>query len=249
MSTKAPAFDESLEGGSATQRAIAPAWHTMLMVLLLCAPLIQAALALRANPGKTLQSPPAIELYGIGAIAECIFFLFAWWGVRLRKNSLRTITGAAWANGKEFARGMAWAFAFWAFWYGFLTLVKFGLAAAGVTNGSASGMLYPRGALEMTLWIVNATLAGIVEETVFRGYLLKQFTAWFRSAPAAVIVQAIIFGAVHGYAFGMRQVILIMVSGALIGIFVLWQRNLRSAMVFHAWADIFGVMVRGLPFR
>jgi CAAX protease family protein len=111
-------------------------------------------------------------------------------------------------------------------------------------------MIFPHGAVQVALVIFNAFLSGIVEEVVFRGYLLAQFTAWTRSAAAGVLMQGVLFGVAHGFYLGTRQVLLISASGILVGLFVLWRRNLRPAMVFHAWADIFGaVIVRGLPYQ
>src|SRR5450432_1889314 len=231
-------------------RPIAPAWHTVLMLLLVLAPLIQAIAYDRSHPGVPSHPPAAIPLYLICAAVQCIFFLFAWWGVRLRKNSLRTLVGAGWTSGRQVTRDIGLALGFWVVWYAALSLLKLGLAAAGVTNASAAGMVYPRGVFEVVLWIMDSILAGIVEETVFCAYLLKQFTAWFRNAPVAVVLQAIIFGVAHAYTLGIRQVILISVSGILIGFFVLGCKSIRPAMAFHAWADFFGAIIyRGLPFQ
>jgi len=229
---------------------IAPAWHTVLMVLVILSPLILKTLSGHPGSGDATSSTSHLALYFQGAVVECIFFLFAWWGIRLGKTSLRILLGASWPSRKEFGRDISLAILFWGLWYGILNLLKIGLIGVGITNANASGLSFPQGALEVAVWIPNAILAGIVEELVFRGYLLKQFTAWLRSPSVAVSVQAIIFGAAHGYGFGIRQMILITISGILVGGFVLWRRNLKSAIVFHSWADIFGaVVVKGLPFR
>src|SRR5450432_115463 len=55
-------------------RPIAPAWHTVLMLLLVLAPLIQAIAYDRSHPGVPSQPPAAIPLYLIGAAVQCIFF-------------------------------------------------------------------------------------------------------------------------------------------------------------------------------
>lgn len=229
---------------------VAPAWHTVLMVLLIFGPLILESMSGYTASEAASRSTSHLAIYFQGAVVECIFFLFAWWGIRLGNTSLRALIGAAWPSPKEFVRDIGLAILFWGFWYGVLSLLKVGFTAVGITNASAPGLAFPQGAVEIEVWIPYAVLAGVVEEIVFRGYLLKQFTAWFKGPYVAVFLQAVIFGAAHGYAYGIRQMILIVVSGILIGYFVLWQRNLKSAMVFHAWADIFGaVIVRGLPFR
>jgi CAAX protease family protein len=231
-------------------RSVAPPWHTVLMTLLVMGPLIQAKLYDLRHPGATLQGPPAPQIYIIGAIVQCIFCLFAWWGLRLGHVSLQGVIGGRWNTWRDVARDVGTAFLFWAFWYIALTIVKTALTAAGVNNTGAAGMVYPAGTLEVLLWILNAALAGFVEELVFRGYFMNQFIAWTRSTVAAVLLQGVLFGVAHAYLLGIRQVVVIATSGILIGILTSWQRNLRPAMIFHSWADIFGaIIVRGLPFQ
>ena len=58
-------------------------------------------------------------------------------------------------------------------------------------------------------------LVGFVEESVFRGYLQGQFTAWARGGAAVgVVFSALLFGAAHGYQ-GVRNMVLLAVFGAL----------------------------------
>lgn len=231
-------------------RSVAPAWHTIVLILLICAPLIQTVIAEDSQLGQAVRTPDAVQLYIIGAVVQIVFFLFAWWGIRLRKLSIQSVTGRAWTSWRELLRDAGFALLFWGAWYGVLLAFKIGLAKAGIQNTGASGMVYPHGALEIALWIPNAALAGFIEEFVFRGYLMRQFASWTRSTAAGLLLQALLFGVAHAYLLGTRQIILITASGILVGLFVLWRGNLRSAMVFHAWADIFGAaIVRGLPFQ
>lgn len=94
-----------------------------------------------------------------------------------------------------------------------------------------------------------AASSGFSEEITFRGYFLRQFSGWTGSTTLAILLQGILFGVGHAY-LGTRQVVLIVTSGVLLGIFAAWMRNLRPLMVTHAWADVFGgLIVRGLPFK
>jgi membrane protease YdiL (CAAX protease family) len=94
-----------------------------------------------------------------------------------------------------------------------------------------------------------AASSGFSEEIAFRGYFLQQFSAWTGSTTIGIVLQAIIFGAGHAY-LGTRQVVLIVTSGVLLGIFAARLRNLRPLMVTHAWADVFGgVVIHGLPYK
>jgi uncharacterized protein len=249
-SAQATRLPRSDQGKKTRPASIAPAWHTVLMILLVLAPLIQGILADKGSPASTSRMPPAVAFYLTGTAVLWIWFAFLWWGLRLRGNSLRSLVGERWSSGKQVGTDIALALLFWAFWYAVLSALKIGLAKTGVTNAQAAGMVYPHGALQICVWIVSALSAGIVEEAIFRGYLMKQFAAWFGSAGVGVVLQALLFGVGHGFYLGIRQLALITVSGLLIGVFALWRKNLQPAMAFHAWADIFGaVIVRGLPFQ
>lgn len=197
-----------------------------------------------------VEPPPPVPFYLTSAAILCVFLAFTWWGLRLRGHTLAQVAGGRWSSGKQVGSDIGLALLFWVVWYLALTALKIGLTAAGVTNSHASGMIFPQGPLQVSLVILNAILSGIVEEIVFRGYLMTQFTAWTRSVAAGIILQGVVFGVAHGFYLGLRQVLLISASGILVGVLVLWRKNLRPAMVFHSWADIFGaVIVRGLPFQ
>jgi uncharacterized protein len=55
--------------------------------------------------------------------------------------------------------------------------------------------ILPHGGTEITLWIAFSVTADICEETIFRGYLQRQFTALTKSAPAGILLSTVAFGA------------------------------------------------------
>jgi CAAX protease family protein len=225
---------------------VAPAWHTIVLILILLAPLMQT---LRSAQGAASKPPSALVFYMSGEVFFVILFAWLWLGLRLRRVSVQSLIGARWSSWREVAVDFGLGLAFWAFWYIAETVLKAALGAAGITNGRASGMLFPQGAVQVAIWILCSLTAGVFEELIFRGYLVRQFTAWTGSTATALCLQAVIFGVAHGFYLGTRQVIMITASGLLIGIFAQRQKSLRPAMIFHSWADIFGaVVVRGLPF-
>jgi uncharacterized protein len=75
-----------------------------------------------------------------------------------------------------------------------------------------------------------------VEEIIFRGYLQRQFSALTGNAYIAIVIQAAVFGASHGYE-GTRRMIVIFVFGAMFGFLALWRRSLRPGMMAHALHD------------
>lgn len=80
-------------------------------------------------------------------------------------------------------------------WLGITTAV--GLL---LNSGRAADTIpYPGNWLEGILAVCVAASAGVCEEIVFRGYFYRQFYALTRSVAAAVLLQAIVFGAPHVY--------------------------------------------------
>ena len=92
--------------------------------------------------------------------------------------------------------------------------------------------------IELTLWIALSVSAGICEETIFRGYLQRQFMALTKSDPAGILLAAATFGAAHAYQ-GFRMTILIALYGAMFGILAYWRAIVRPGMIADAWQDSF----------
>jgi uncharacterized protein len=232
-------------GADSTQpgrKGIAPVWHTFVLIV------IFLALGVGALAGRRPTSPPrALPLY-LGAIVfEWLLFAYVWWGIRLRRYPLAALIGRGPAA--KYGRDVVIGVAIWFLWYGVESLVALGLAAVGLTNAGAQGTVFPHGAGQIVLWIVMAASSGFSEEIAFRGYFLRQFSAWTSSTTLGIVLQAILFGLGHAY-LGTSQVLLIAVSGILLGCLAAWLRNLRPLMVTHAWADVFGgVIVHGLPYK
>jgi membrane protease YdiL (CAAX protease family) len=100
----------------------------------------------------------------------------------------------------------------------------------------SSAGIVPHGAAEIALWFVVCITAGICEETVFRGYLQQQFSAWTGNAFVGVFIQAVIFGLCHSYQ-GWKNTALISVWGFVFGAFVWWRKGLRANMIAHTLLD------------
>jgi membrane protease YdiL (CAAX protease family) len=224
------------------QAAIAPIWHTCVLIVLFL------AIDIGEMAGSHTASPPRALPFYLGAIAfEWLLFVYIWWGIRLRRYPLAMLISRG--RAAKYGRDAALGIVIWIIWYGVESLAVLGLSALGITNAGAQGTVFPHGAAQIFLWVVLAVSSGFSEEIAFRGYFLQQFAAWTGSTAIGIVLQGILFGAGHAY-LGMRQVVLIAVSGIFLGIFAGRLRNLRPLMVTHGWADVFGgVIVHGLPYK
>jgi uncharacterized protein len=214
--------------------AVAPWWHTGLVVLLLIGgSLLNAREAQHAALGGQ-----HVQRYLAGMVAEWILFLLVWWGLRMRRVSLSDLLG--------FRRGMrAWgedlaaAAIFWIL--ALMVLACIGIAAQLLHLGSPQKTLValaPDSAAQMLLWVALSVTAGFVEELVFRGYFLRQFASPTHAVWLGVAASSLIFGVSHGYE-GAAGMIAITAYGALFCGLALLRRSLRPGMIAHAWHDIF----------
>jgi membrane protease YdiL (CAAX protease family) len=176
-----------------------------------------------------------VQIYLLTIAVEWIFFAYVAWGARRRGMTLRELVGPHWSvRGKNF-RDIAIAGAFWV-----VSLVIVVIVGRLLRMGSSLErvrFMMPRGPFEMVLWVLLSMTTGICEETVFRGYLQRQFIGWTDSTVVGVVVSGAIFGACHIYQGGKRAVI-IAVYGMLFGILAAWRRSLKPGMMAHAWQDI-----------
>ena len=158
--------------------------------------------------------------------------------------SLNEVTGAKWKDPLDFARDFGISILFW-----FAALMVMGATAIALHfRGSKEsvGFLAPRGVLQLVLWVLVCVTAGFCEETIFRGYLQKQFIAWSGSAAAGVVASAVVFGACHVYQ-GVKPAIVITVYGLMFGMLAQWRKSLRPGMMTHALHDtVSGIAVRFL---
>lgn len=222
---------------------VAPLWHSLGLLLLLAA--ISIGLLRMQSLGTASGGTEGNAPVYLAVIAcEWALVCYIWLGGR-RQGAvpLRDLIGGSWGNIKAVLRDIAVAAGFWVVW----TLVAIGVnLLVGPSQAKPLAFLNPRGAVEITLWVLMSLTAGFCEELVYRGYLQRQVHALTGSATLAVLVQAVIFGVGHWYQ-GARMVVVITVLGSLFGILAWWRKSLRPGMVSHAWSDILNVIPIRLP--
>jgi membrane protease YdiL (CAAX protease family) len=183
-----------------------------------------------------------VLFYVITLLFEWLLFVVVVAGVRRNGASVLIVLGEHWHSVRQVLRDIAIAAGFWI--VAAMLLWIFGWLLRIAALGSNVSMLPHRG-IELTLWIALSVTAGICEETIFRGYLQRQFMALTKSAPAGIVFSAAAFGAAHAYQ-GFRMVILICLYGAMFGILAYWRGSVRPGMIAHAWNDSLNGVLAGL---
>jgi membrane protease YdiL (CAAX protease family) len=212
--------------------AVAPAWHTVLVVLIMLGLSVLSAYS-QALPsvGNTKNR---ISRYITSIAMEWLMLGFIWIGLRLRKQRLRVLLGGNWGGLRQISRDFGIAVLFLIVSYFVLGLLSHLLKAA--PNAAIRGLL-PHTPGEIAVFALLTVSAGICEEMIFRGYLQRQFSTFFRSTAAGVVLQGIVFGAAHGYQ-GPKLMLVIVVFGVMFGMLAQSRRSLRPGMFAHFLQDL-----------
>lgn len=94
------------------------------------------------------------------------------------------------------------------------------------------------------LAIVAALVAGLVEETIFRGYLMTSLEAMGRGPVTQVVVSGVVFAVAHFYAFVSPLALLVTfgmtfaLGVGLAAAYLLGGRSLTPAIIGHALVDL-----------
>jgi membrane protease YdiL (CAAX protease family) len=246
-----------------TPPAVAPAWHTLVLVAVILAISIRGASRFSAAHGPVNR----LATYGLTAAMELAMLAWVVLGLRFSKTPLRSLLGSFSSNIRSIATDLGFALVFWI--ASLMVLGTIGLAWSGVEAAlnhhqpaahdagqkdkagqefnpdpsqlkalRAVAQLAPSNAREIAAWTLLCLLVGFVEETVFRGYLQQQFIRLARGGVVAgVVLSALVFGGAHAYQ-GVRNVVLLSIFGVLFGLLALHRRSLRAGMFAHSWHDL-----------
>jgi membrane protease YdiL (CAAX protease family) len=210
--------------------------HTIILSGIL---LTLAALGLLSNmkhSGGVAEHPASVgvPLYIGLALAEWGLFLYVRAGLRRRGASVRELISARPLTVRTLSVDLLLGFLVLGLFIGAEILLGRVLGSGNADN--VKKMLIPHG-VEIVFWILLSVTAGFVEEFVFRGYLQRQFTAWFDSRWLGVFAQALLFGISHGYQGGV-QILKISLFGLLFGFAAMTRRSLLPGMIAHGVGDI-----------
>lgn len=81
-------------------------------------------------------------------------------------------------------------------------------------------------------FVTGTLIAGVVEESVWRGYAIRRFARRW-SAGAAVALSSVLFGLLH-WGLGWEGVVITGINGALLAGLFLWRKSLLAPAIAHA---------------
>lgn len=227
------------------RKFVAPIWHTILIIVVLLGnSFVSGSLASKVTGAQAsaITDKQRIFQYAFTIGFEFLLLFLIWIGLRLKRTRFSDLIGGRWRTPEAFLIDVGIAAGYWVVAFAVLLLLGYVL---GLTKGAQvqeakklAEALAPRSLYAFGVFVLLSTVAGFVEEILFRGYLQRQFAAITGSVYAAIVLQAIVFGAGHGYE-GTRRMILIFVYGLMFGLLARWRKSLLPGMVAHAWHDSF----------
>jgi CAAX protease family protein len=121
------------------------------------------------------------------------------------------------------------------------------LRKAGLSAPSTPlpALVSERGMAEFLLALFMVIVVAVVEETIFRGYLMLRINAITSSPAVAVVLSAVIFSLGHGYE-GTASVVTVGVMGAVFALIYQWRKSLTAPVVMHFLQDVIGIVL--IPF-
>jgi membrane protease YdiL (CAAX protease family) len=181
-------------------------------------------------------------------IAKCVLFVFIWFWLRLRRDSVATIgltKPRSWR--RSIFTGVLVAAA--------LFLEMYLLEHAGLRRDLSAFAAF-KGNFEFTLYQLAGVIigAGFGEEFLFRGFLFQRVAMLFGGSKlawiSACLIQAVLFGLLHAYQ-GPLGILLTGSTGVVLGlVFLATGRNLWVTIIAHSLYDtarIAGYYLNGVP--
>jgi hypothetical protein len=92
------------------------------------------------------------------------------------------------------------------------------------------------------LLIVTCLTAAVVEELIFRGYLMPRLAAVLNSNWLAVVISALVFAICHSTYGTLQNILVPFLIGLIFGIFYLKYRNIKVLMICHFVFDLIGLI-------
>jgi len=108
--------------------------------------------------------------------------------------------------------------------------------------GYGAGMEYAL-ASPMVLRALSVLTAGIVEETLFRGYAVTRLLQLSGSLVFAIISSSVVFAALHLPVWGPGPSLGFLIGSVAMTAFFVWRRDLLAMIIAHVAIDTWGLLV------
>ena len=219
--------------------ALAPRWHTALLVALILLVFVTGSL-LQGHGGVQLPSRVPAEPRSSRLVSVYLPLLLVNWGLSLYvtrlflpRNELQELLGRGWSRPRHACVDIALAIALAVL----IRVLDAWLQRVAVGPNAALSSLLPSTGAERLAWVLVASSVGFCEEVVYRGYLQRQLSAFCGSASAGIVLQALLFGLAHGEQ-GPAAALRVGLYGLLFGALARTRRSLLPGILCHVGLDL-----------
>jgi membrane protease YdiL (CAAX protease family) len=221
--------------------ALAPRWHTALLVALMLAVAVTGTLLQRSGAPIPAAHPAPAAHPGSRIVFQYLPILCVNWGLLLyvarlfrRHNALPELLGRRWSGGARAAVDLVLAASACVLIQ--LLQVTFTQHPEVGRNAAISALL-PSAEAERLVWVLVAFSVGFCEEVVFRGYLQTQLAAFTGSTALGIVLQAALFGIAHAEQGGAAA-LRIACYGLILGGLAQLRRSLLPGIASHVAIDL-----------
>lgn len=216
-----------------SEGAVASTRHTIFLLFALLAVSLWGAINSPISGWPAILAGPhaRLLLYARILALQCLWVVYVWFGVRHSPTSIRAlIDNSKWTT-LGWLRYLAIGAAGW------IAYLAIGAGMSKLFHPNPAALLglqsmFPHSPVEKMMWVAFAVTAGVCEEVVYRGYLLRQFRALAGNTFAAVVLQALCYGLVH-LVLPIQSLAGVVVLGLLLGGLAVWQKSLVPGMILH----------------
>jgi uncharacterized protein len=238
-----PAKNAQFQGVGADDRdgLLAPLWHTAALIALIVAVAVTGTIlrTFASGASDATSGPSRMAAYLQILVVQCALTFYVC-RVNRSRNVFVPLLGRRWSSVDRALVDVALAL--------LIALIISGLAVLAdqlfdMQRAQSAAAFLPVTAAERSVWVLVAATVGVSEEVIYRGYLQTQLTALTHSSRLAILLQAMIFAIAHADQ-GASSMAMILVYGAVLGIFARARSSLLPGIIAHIGIDLSAGLLR-----
>lgn len=228
-------FVPLMRGVGRQGNAVGESWTVTLfglVVAMLGPPFIAIASERSAHQAKRLGGFVLAQAGLVAIVTVILSLVFFWEQSPASSLGLKPLT----------VQALAWGLSLAAFFvYVFSPVVYWTLKWSGL-GGFEKGLSQLQG-LPVWYLVLAVVVGGVAEEILYRGYAVERIANLTGSLWLAGAIPVVVFAVAHVPMWGWGPALATLLSGAILTVFYLWQRDVATCIVAHVVTDFVGIVV------
>jgi uncharacterized protein len=180
------------------------------------------------------RRPPELsEALLVALLVQWSLASLVWCGTAARGHGLHELLGRTWENVRDAQNDFRFACVVILF----MLISAFSMRLLGPFDNSSIDTS-PRTLIQLILSVCVAISAGITEELIFRGYLLRQFEALTGSENFGLLSQAVLFSLAHGSQQTVAGILHKFLAGYFLGWSAIRRKSLLPGIIAHSLLNV-----------